>query len=149
MCSSDLIADVTIELGRDRGWWRIQHVDREATSVTVDLDRLSPAEGDLLRVVATDRWNTAISHGEPAPAGTGKQVIARYAGDGRFWVDLGDTAGEPNWQIGDLHRKGSVITVPVGFTGPIQLKVRVGPRVIKDIRLIESAGGMSNVRPRL
>src|SRR5207344_421932 len=85
-----VIADVTIELGRDRGWWPIQRVDREATRVTVDLDRLDPAEGDLLRVVATDRWNTAISHGVAAPAGTGKQVIARYAGGGRFWVDLGE-----------------------------------------------------------
>ena len=144
-----VISDVTIELGRDRGWWPIQPGDRRRDRVTVDLDRLDPAEGDLLRVVATDRWNTAISHGVAAPAGTGKQVIARYAGGGRFWVDLGDTEGEPNWEIGDLQRKGPVITVPAGFTGAIQLKVSVGARVMKDVRVIEIPGGIGNVRSPL
>jgi hypothetical protein len=140
--------DVTIELGRDGGWWPIQRVDRCATDVPIDLDRLNPTEGDRLRVVATDRWNTAISTGVPAPAGTGKQVIARYAGGGRFWVDLGDTKGEPHWKIGDIQRQGPVITVPQGYTGPIQLKVRVGKRVIKDVRVIETLG-FRNVASRL
>ena len=144
-----VIPDVTIELGRDGGFWPVQRGNRGATSITIDLDRLDPQEGDLLRVVATDRWNTAISQGVPAPAGTGKEVIARYAGDGRFWVDFGDTRGEPNWQLGKLKRKGAVITVPDGYTGPIRLKVRVGKRVITDERLIDIAGGLRSVRTRL
>lgn len=125
--------EVTIELGRDGGWWTIQRVEEGATSVKLALDRLPSQEGDLLRVVASDRWNTAISAAVDAPPLVESPgVIARYAGGGRFWVDLGGINGEPNWQMGSVKRTGPVTTVPASFTGWLKLEVRVGEDVIKN-----------------
>jgi hypothetical protein len=133
--------DVTIELGRDGGWWTLQQVKRGETSVTLALERLPSQEGDLLRVVASDRWNTAVSASVNAPVVETSGVIARYAGGGRFWVDLGNTKGEPNWQIGTVKRPGPVAIVPADFTGKIELEVKVGEDVIRDVRVIDILRG--------
>jgi hypothetical protein len=137
-----VLPDVTIELGRDGGWWTIQRVDRGATSVTLALDRLPSLPGDRLRVVASDRWNTAISDSVEVPeSAAAPQVIARYAGGGRFWVDLGGTGGKPRWQFGRVKRAGPVVTLPEGFTGSVELEVRIGSDVIKDTRVLDILRG--------
>jgi hypothetical protein len=137
-----VLPEVTIELGRDGGWWAIQRVDRGATSTRLDLERLPSLPGDRLRVVASDRWNTAISDSVDVLASeSDRQVIARYAGGGRFWVDLGGTAGKPRWQIGRVKHAGPVVTLPEGFTGPVELEVRIGSDVIKDTRVLDILRG--------
>jgi hypothetical protein len=133
--------EVTIELGRDGGWWTIQRVEQGATSVKLALDRLPSQEGDRLRVVASDRWNTAISAAVDAPVVESSGVIARYAGGGSFWDDLAGTKGEPNWQIGSATSTGPVAHVPAGFTGSIKLEVKVGEVVIKDVPIIHIQRG--------
>ena len=133
--------DVTIELGRDGGWWPIQRVDESATSVKLALDRLSRPKGTCCEswpaIGGIPRSRPVCLH-LPLRA---SQSLRRYAGGGRFWVDLGETKGVPNWHIGGLTGKGPVVTVPQVIAGPVQLSVRVGQRVIKDERVIEVLGG--------
>ena len=133
--------NVAIELGRDGGWWPIQRADGFVSQVNLALERLSPVKGDVVRVVASDGWNTVTSRPARAPAVRPKRVAAHYSGDGRFWAEFEDPNAQPTWRLGRTVRKGPVVAVPFGYSGPVRLNVETDGRVIRDERVIEVLGG--------
>ncbi len=150
-------ASFVVEAGGERGWSTVLRLGPCRDRAPLPLSRLALAEGDRLRVAATDGWNADLAP-DRGLAVTGRapfRVAARHAGDLRFWADF-DEGGAPTvvWTLAPddgapepphPEVRAPFVAVPDDFRGTLTLSVTRGTTTVTDTRTI-SAGGRVDCR---